>query len=103
MKPHKHAALIKAWADGAEIQCRQIDDGSWFYLKNPTWSEYNEYRIKPNKRKYRVAEIGGRHGAPSFTATADTESEGEFISTDQGFIRWLTDWIEYDATHQETK
>ena len=26
-KPHKHADLIKAWADGAEIQCHCEDYG----------------------------------------------------------------------------
>ena len=25
MKPHKHAELIKAWADGAEIQWKDAD------------------------------------------------------------------------------
>jgi hypothetical protein len=103
MKPHKHAEFIKAWADGAEIQFLQISDGCWIDLKSPTWSEYNEYRIKPNKRKYRVAEMSSRYVAPAFTTTADTEIEEKNISTDKDFIRWLTDWIEYDATHTESK
>ena len=47
MKPHKHAAIIKAWADGAEIQWRDIFDGKWFDVESPTWKKDIEYRIKP--------------------------------------------------------
>lgn len=48
MKPHKHAELIKAWADGATIECN--DCGVWFYANNPTWQEDREYRIKPEPK-----------------------------------------------------
>ena len=49
-KPHKWAAVIKAWADGARIQYRDIEDGEWFDLdpkKNPTWCIDFQYRVKP--------------------------------------------------------
>ena len=52
MKPHKHAELIKAWADGAEIQImnhssKGFESLGWMDMKNPDWSlEYMEYRIK---------------------------------------------------------
>lgn len=46
MTPRKHAELIKAWADGAEIQyCRM--DGEWGDVDIPLWSESSEYRLKP--------------------------------------------------------
>ena len=48
MKLHKHAELIKAWADGATIECN--DCGVWFYANNPTWQENMEYRIKPEPK-----------------------------------------------------
>ena len=55
MKPHKHAELIKAWADGAEIEFRFKDgiqgwsdwkpnDGR--FSNDPWW----EYRIKPEPK-----------------------------------------------------
>jgi hypothetical protein len=47
MKPHKHAELIKAWADGAEIQIHMAI--GWTDC-NPTWIEGVEYRIKPEPK-----------------------------------------------------
>ena len=55
-KPHKHAELIKAWADGATIECK--DCGVWFYANNPTWQENMEYRIKPEPKPDVVKEFG---------------------------------------------
>lgn len=47
MKPHKHAELIKAWADGAEIQYLYDPNQGWQNCNQPTWYENFEYRIKP--------------------------------------------------------
>jgi hypothetical protein len=44
--PHKHAELIKAWADGAEIQVRLSSSGGWGDCHDPYWSDHVEYRIK---------------------------------------------------------
>lgn len=49
--PHKHAALIKAWADGAEIQCRNNCDPTWKDMgPQPCWFEHLHYRIKPEPK-----------------------------------------------------
>jgi len=50
MKPHKHAELIKAWADGAEIETRWSDAQAWIPVKNPEWGNGFEYRIKPEPK-----------------------------------------------------
>lgn len=47
---HKHAELIHAWAEGAEIQC-SLSVGSWVDDKMPSWTESFEYRIKPEEKK----------------------------------------------------
>ena len=47
-KPHKHAALIKAWADGAEVELKRED--GWRECKYPGWYAENEYRIKPEPK-----------------------------------------------------
>ena len=48
-KPHKHAELIKAWADGAEIQL-QNSIGGWMDEKYPAWNLTAVYRIKPEPK-----------------------------------------------------
>lgn len=53
MKPHKHAELIKAWADGAEIQVSIDGNKPWHDFENnesPSWSTEYEYRIKPEPK-----------------------------------------------------
>lgn len=45
--PHKHAEIIKAWADGAEIEYKSVS-GSWVAVSdNPNWHVWNDYRVKP--------------------------------------------------------
>ncbi len=49
-KPHKHADVIKAFADGKQIQFRYCDNQEWLDWDRsycPTFSEYYEYRVKP--------------------------------------------------------
>ena len=46
--PHKHADVIKAWADGAEIQAKS--DNVWLDCRNPEWWPNAEYRIKPEPK-----------------------------------------------------
>jgi hypothetical protein len=47
--PHVHAELIKAWADGAEIEC-SFDEGKWEVISKPNWLETCQYRIKPEPK-----------------------------------------------------
>jgi hypothetical protein len=48
MARHKYADLIHAWADGAEIQV--LNNGRWIDIYYLSWSEYAEYRIKPQPK-----------------------------------------------------
>jgi len=41
---HKHADLIHAWADGAQIEIKH--DEGWVDASNPRWNENFQYRIK---------------------------------------------------------
>lgn len=56
-EPHKHAELIKAWADGAIIQSRvKGDSGQWLIwdeIHTPAWftDDDIEYRIKPKEKQ----------------------------------------------------
>lgn len=51
-KPHVHAEIIKAWADGETIQFRN-GRGDWYDLKQedtPGFHVCYEYRIKPEPK-----------------------------------------------------
>jgi hypothetical protein len=49
--PHKHAEIIHAWADGAEIEFREVNsDDTWKAAALLLWCAYFEYRIKPEPK-----------------------------------------------------
>ena len=54
---HKHADLIHAWADGAEIQCKSHKNDKWEDVGTPAWGEHFFYRIKPETKKDFVHEF----------------------------------------------
>lgn len=89
MKLRKHADLIKAWADGHEIQRYSIAAGEWQDV-HLSWYPGDAYRIKPERKRYRVAEMS------SATTTVDNERQAKSLEDYNLFIRWLTDWVEYD-------
>jgi hypothetical protein len=64
MKPHIHADVIKAWADGAEIQSRSCTSlalnrwGGWCDVEIPEWHKHQEYRVKPQPKPDVVKYLG---------------------------------------------
>ena len=49
--PHRHAELIKAWADGAEIQFRYNVNIPWSDVKGVCgWDIDCDFRIKPEPK-----------------------------------------------------
>jgi len=103
--PHKHAELIKAWADGAEIQVRDLTNYS--DPKDCTWKDFSEfddvvwysgweYRIKPKTIKYRLYLYKGwaSHKIRVEMQEAIHESDK---SNCEGFIKWLGDWQEVEV------
>ena len=49
---HKHADLIHAWADGAQIQWLSVITGQWqdVDINGTEWYEHYKYRIKPKPK-----------------------------------------------------
>jgi len=55
-KQHKWAKEIKAWADGAEIECLYTEGAGaksgWMVISEPDWGyEQIKYRIKPQPKE----------------------------------------------------
>jgi hypothetical protein len=75
MKQHKWHKEIKAWADGAEIQHRNIKgDRDWVAVNNPTWDSYMEYRIKPQPKEPQYLYVYKSQGYEYNFSTAFHES-----------------------------
>lgn len=66
MATRKHAALIHAWADGAEIQFFNTTHNKWDDVTDnaPCWDATTEYRIKPKTRTvtFKLYHINGAIG-----------------------------------------
>ena len=54
---HKHADLICAWANGAEIQLYHTDTEKWVDAPTPLWFDC-EYRVKPEPKPDVVVRYG---------------------------------------------
>lgn len=96
MTPHKHAEVIKAWADGATIQVFSSDilDNEWIDCPNPGWSFSCFYRVKKAAKMkwFRVSLL------ENGTLTVNSSNLELTVSDRPDFIRWLTDRIEYEVT-----
>ena len=94
---HKHADVIIAWAEGNDVQVWDKLLSAWgdVATKSPTWREDWEYRIKPPAKKYRVA-LFKYHNTGAAASVANNEEDGEFFERSPRFVRWLTDWVEYE-------
>ena len=90
--PHKHAALIKAWADGAEIEFKDYV-GLWTASPNPSWGSLMEYRIKPKTIKYRL--FLWEH--PTTKEISVESTSVDMMIPCGGFIKWLGDWQEVEV------
>ena len=95
---HKHADVIIAWANGAEIEHRAGPDRPWLPMTNTSsWYGYDdvEYRIKPPAKKYRVALFRHAGEAPD-AVVANSQAIADSLEAMPSFDRWLTDWVEYE-------
>ena len=73
---HKHAGLIKQWADGAEIEFK-MPDGRWRITARPVWHESDEYRIKPEEKKPVVRWLWAGKNSGSLGGRLMTEEEAK--------------------------
>ena len=67
--PHVHAECIKAWADGAKIECSAILVDNWAEIGTefPLWSPQLRYRVKPEPKPdvVRYARVDARKSPDS--------------------------------------
>jgi hypothetical protein len=80
---HKHAEIIKAWADGAEIQFLNCSD-NWIDVDNPRWHKEGEYRIKPEEKKPVVRWLWAKQCAEDWLISPVFRSKEEALETFNG-------------------
>ena len=89
MTKHKWHKEIKAWADGAEIQYKDVinEDSDWVDCSDndPMWCEESEYRIKPQPKEpqYAYAWLDIEEGV------IELADAGPFEIRDDGIYRYL--------------
>lgn len=93
-KPHVHAEMIKAWADGADIEYQAVS-GEWFHINSPAWYANDIYRIKlkktPGQLLYEVFVVG----RSNWEAQTDPVWRGEYE-------QWAKDFIKGMKEHGQT-
>ena len=53
--PHKHAELIKQWADGAQIEFFDSNHSAkWQEVDYPVWNDWTQYRVKPEQKPDKI-------------------------------------------------
>lgn len=94
--PHVHSQLIKQWAEGSPIQ--SFDGFKWHDDKEPFWSADVVYRLRPANPKYRVGMVKvlgcEQEVYPLIAYSRDEATKFEARSS---FVRWDSDWKEYDG------
>ncbi len=93
---HKYAEFIKAWVDGETVQC--LANGFWCDVAGlRAFEAFSEFRIKPKAQTYRVALMANPSGDGFMAFAVQNQEQEEGVFSRQGFVRWLTDRIEYEV------
>jgi len=98
---HVHAEVIKAWADGAQIQYKYR--GNWIDIahggSSPCWTTTSEYRVKPEPsltipyRRY-IWKLEDNYRVALCTNIALINP----TQKDKSFIRWIDDtWVTHEV------
>lgn len=92
-KSHKHAEVIKAWADGAQVEY-QNNDNVWCDCPEPLFSESSVYRVKPPapEKVYVTTQMSGDD---MYTIYMDTsggpDGQQDFIAVANAALRHAVD------------
>lgn len=107
MKHLFHEAIV-AWANGEPIQSRKIGSYVWkdYIAKElkgwtPAFNCMNyEWRVKPKPItiKYRLAYMVDEFNSIHYIKLYQQDYTNENIASSLQFKKWITDWIEYEAT-----
>lgn len=84
--PRKHAALIKAWADGAEIERYSTEQKAWVSCDYPLFSDDLEYRVKMKTTVKRHIYMDSTGDIICYECSDETRANIEFTFSASGHI-----------------
>ena len=90
---HKHAELIHAWANGAEIQSRNDISGCWEDNRLPMWAHDTMYRIKPERKQPVVRWLWAYKNLSGWVSTTNFYTDSEVVNTNPERVK-----LEYTRT-----
>lgn len=90
---HKHAELIIAWANGAQIQIKDKQTGWEDLCSTPSWRNDFEYRIKPEEKKPVVRYLWAFKTTSGWQATSSFYTDIEVVNTNPDRVK-----LEYTRT-----
>jgi hypothetical protein len=101
VKSHPHCEIIKAWADGAEIQWYHEYEQRWYdHIDPPSWSSAQRYRIKP-KVEYKLYLYTTSTGEKAVCAFNKAHNSLLDVENTINFLYWITpEWIEYKDKYE---
>ncbi len=96
MASKKHAELIRAWLDGAQIQYLLRSMNRWVDTEKPNFEESEQFRIKPAEpeRRYPVVMIDGsvlEEKLHALCSRTDTDYHDDLQSLASWVVRELCD------------
>ena len=99
--PKRYADVIKAWADGEDVQYRTSIENCWVDAKTPYFDDSStsiEWRIKPEiyEVKYRLALMN--YDDEFHVDIVGTEADADEFESLEGFVEWITDWKTYEIS-----
>ena len=91
--PHKHAEVIKKWADGATIQARYAGtSGPWNDAVHPGWYDSVEYRVKPTPKEYKYRMALSDYGQGTVLSMCIWPENERAWEESRAFIKWIGPW-----------
>lgn len=103
-KPHKHAEVIKAWANGQPIEYKSLMSGDWRLLDTSYLGGFprsREFRIKPENKKIHMR-LYKSPSSSEFVSPVVANHEGKKDMLDRLYMcnGWkpVTEWreVEYE-------
>jgi hypothetical protein len=100
---HQFYEVIVGWAEGQPIQFSfyRDSDKTWYNYRKDECPDFNDsdvkWRLKPEAKtgKYRVALFKEPKEGFYYTKNDDGYGNEDFENSIR-FVKWLTDWIEYE-------